>query len=99
MADPLKSDSVDGEEQILRVASGSSASQLAIAISHAVYDSKRVTLRAIGAAAVNQAIKGVAIAQSHVGLRGLTLYCRPGFLTVKMKDADVSAIVIRVEAK
>jgi stage V sporulation protein S len=87
------------EENLLRVAATSAPSELAAAISHALYDSKRVVLRAIGAGAVNQSVKAIAIAQSYVGQRGLYLTCRPGFATVKMPDGkEVSAIVFRVEA-
>lgn len=88
----------EADEAVLRVKSNSSASSLASAISHAVYDGKKVTLRAIGAGAVNQAVKAIAIAQSFVGPRGLVLYCRPGFTTVKMPEGDISAIVFRVYA-
>lgn len=84
------------EERVLRVSASSSATSLASAISHAVYDSKKVTLRAIGAGAVNQAVKAVAIAQSFVGQRGISLLIRPGFTTVHMKDGDVSAVILKV---
>lgn len=85
-----------GDEAVLRVGASSSAPSLAAAISHAVYDGKKVVLRAIGAGAVNQAVKAVAIAQGFVGQRGLTLLMRPGFTTVKMNDGDVSAIIMKV---
>lgn len=84
------------EDGILRVKNSSNASKLASAISHAIYDGKKVTLRAIGAGAVNQSVKAIAIAQSYVGPRGIVLYTRPGFATVKMADAEVSAIVLHV---
>lgn len=87
---------VSETEAILRVAPSSSAKSLAAALSHAVYDGKRVTLRAVGAGAVNQAVKAIAIAQSYVGQRGLVLNCRPGFTTVEMPDGTVSGIVLRV---
>ena len=86
------------EESVLRVKSTSNANSLASAISHAIYDGKKVVLRAIGAGAVNQAVKATAIAQSFVGLRGLTLWTRPGFTTVTVPDGEISAIVLRVEA-
>lgn len=86
-----------GHEAILRVKNGSNASKLASAISHAVYDGKKVTLRAIGAAAVNQAVKAIAISQSYVGPRGIVLYTRPGFTSVTMADGEeISAIVLHV---
>ena len=84
------------EESVLRVKGSSSATALASAISHGVYDGKKVVLRAIGAAAVNQAVKGVAIAQSYVGARGIILSMRPGFTDVVMPDGIVTAVVIRV---
>lgn len=84
------------EDGVLRVSNSSNASKLASAISHAVYDGKKVKLRAIGAGAVNQAVKAIAIAQAYVAPRGIVLYTRPGFTTVKMSDGDISAIVLHV---
>jgi len=89
-------DAHDGEEFVLRVKNSSSAPSLAAAISHGVYDSKKVVHRAVGAGAVNQAVKAIAIAQSYVGQRGLVLSCRPGFVTVQMPDREVSGIVFYV---
>jgi len=85
-------------EVVLRVASRSSCQSLASAISYAVYDGKEVTLRAIGAGAVNQAVKAIAIAQGFVAARSLVLYCRPGFTTVEMDDGERSAVILRVFA-
>jgi stage V sporulation protein S len=90
---------MDHEEEILRVSGGTSAHDLAAAISHGVYDGRKLVLRAIGAGAVNQAVKGVAIAQSFVGSRGLILSVRPGFAEVQMKDGTTTAIVLRVYAE
>jgi stage V sporulation protein S len=88
----------NSEEHILKVGASSSAQALASALSHAVYDGKKVVLRAIGAGAVNQAVKAVAIAQSFVGQRGISLVIRPGFTSVDMPDSDkpVSAIILKV---
>lgn len=89
-------DETAGSETVVRVKSSSSAASLASAIAHAVYDGKRVTLRAIGAGAVNQALKAIAIANSFVAPRGIVLDCRPGFTTVSMPDGDISAMSLRV---
>ena len=89
-------------DQVLRVSNTSPPAELASAISYALYDGKRVVLRAIGAGAVNQAVKAVAIARGYVAQRSLDLACAPGFTTVKMNNRvtqvpeDVSAIIIRV---
>lgn len=64
---------------LIRVAANSPPQQLASAISHAVYDGKRIRMRAIGASAVNQAMKACAIARGYVAPRGLDLTVRPYF--------------------
>lgn len=85
------------QEQVLRVSNTSNPKSLASAVAHALYDNKRVTLRAIGASAVNQAVKACAIAAGYVGSRGLSLVCRPGFDNVQGRDdRELSAIVLIV---
>ena len=84
------------EETVLRVKGTASVPPLASAISHAVYDGKTVTLRAIGASAVSQAVKAVAVARGYVAPRGIDLMLIPGFTTVEMSDGDVTAITLRV---
>lgn len=87
-------------DDIIRVAGKTPASKLASAITHAVLDKGHVTLRAIGAGPVNQAVKAIAIAQSFVGSQALTLSTRIGFATVRLPDQnDVSAMVFKVAAK
>jgi stage V sporulation protein S len=81
---------------LLKVSSSSSASALAAALANNVYDGHDVELRAIGAAAVNQAMKAIAIAQAYVGPRGKVLSCRPGFTTVPMADGDISALTFKI---
>jgi len=55
----------------------------------------RVTLRAIGAGAVNQAVKSVIQARQQLAAMGEDLVIRPGFVTVKGNDeTDVTAIVL-----
>lgn len=84
------------DETILRVKGTASVPPLASAISHAVYDGKTVTLRAIGASAVSQAVKAAAVARGYVAPRGIDLALIPGFTVVEMTDADVTAITLRV---
>ncbi|WP_188187571.1 stage V sporulation protein S [Nonomuraea sp. SYSU D8015] len=86
----------DDKSVLLRVSASSDAAKLASAIAHAIYNGKQVSLRAIGAGAVNQTSKGIAIAQSYVGSRGITLAARIGFTTVEMADGKVSALVYKI---
>ncbi len=87
---------VKEDETLLKVKSSSNAPNLASAIANNVYAGKKVVLRAIGAGAVNQAMKAIAIAQSYVGPRGNILSCRPGFTTVPMPDGEISAMTLRI---
>lgn len=80
----------------LRVASKTPTPELAAAISHAVYDGKKVVLRAIGAGAVNQAVKALVVAQGYVAQRGISLVNRPGFLSIDMDGEERTAITFNV---
>jgi stage V sporulation protein S len=80
----------------LRVSASSNPQSVASAIAHAIYESREVDLRAIGAGAVNQAIKAVAIASGYVAPRGLRIAVIPGFASVESHDGDISAIVLHV---
>lgn len=86
------------EEKYLRVSAGSNAQSVGSAIAHALYESPNVKLRAVGASAVNQAVKAIAIARGYVAPRGLDLICKPGFTTVSSRDGDISAIVFTISA-
>ena len=86
------------EEPHLRVSASSNSQSVASAIAHAVYDSKAVKLRAVGAGAVNQAVKAIAIARGYVAPRGIDLTCKPGFTTIESRDGEISAIIFAITA-
>lgn len=85
-------------EGYLRVSAGSNPQSVASAIAHAIYDTRHVKLRAVGAGAVNQAVKAIAIARGYVAPRGLDLVCKPGFTTIESRDGDISAIIFALTA-
>lgn len=86
------------EEQYLRVSAGSNPQSVASAIAHALYETRSVRLRAVGASAVNQAVKAIAIARGYTAPRGLDLTCKPGFTTIDSRDGQISAIVFTIVA-
>lgn len=80
---------------VLRVAPNSVPHSVASALCQAIYEGGTIPpLRAIGAGAVNQAVKALCIAQGMVGSRGIVLAFRPGFESVPgtRGDGDISAI-------
>lgn len=87
------------EEEFLRVSAGSNPQSVASAIAHALYEKQTVKLRAVGAGAVNQAVKAMAIARGYVAPRGLDLSFTPGFTTIDSRDGEISAIVFVVFVK
>lgn len=66
-------------EKAIRVSARSDVEPLARAVSNALLEHPKVQLRAMGAGAVNQAVKALAIARGFVALRGQDLVARPGF--------------------
>lgn len=87
------------EDKVLRVSNSSNAQKVASAIAHGVYDDGSVTIRSIGAGAVNQAVKAIAIARGYAAPRGLDLVCVPGFQTIAGKEGDISAVIFTVTAR
>jgi stage V sporulation protein S len=85
-------------ENFLRVGAGSNPQSVASAIAHAIYDTRKVTLRAVGAGAVNQAVKAIAISRGYAAPRGFDLVCIPGFANVESRDGTISAIVFTIIA-
>lgn len=84
-------------QEHMRVSSTTGPQALAAAIAHACYQQQPPTLRAVGPAAVNQAIKAATIAAQYVAARSMTLSLRPGLTTITMPDGDdVTAVLLRV---
>ena len=86
------------DDQILRVSAGSNAQAVASAIAHAIYDSHQCKLRAIGAGAVNQAVKAIAIARSYTAPRGIDLVCVPAFASIESHEGTISAMLFIIKA-
>ena len=95
---PLAGPPPNTEEDYLKVGAGTNPQSLASAIAHAVYGSKKVVLRAVGAGAVNQAVKAVAIARGYVAPHGYDLTMRPGFQNVDGKDRDANGAAQQISA-
>lgn len=86
------------EDTVIKVGGGSDPQAVASAISNAFYDDNEVVMRAVGAAAVNQGAKAVAISRGYIAPRGLDVICRIGFTNVQGRDGEssISAIVFRL---
>lgn len=80
----------------MKVAANSKPNKVAGAIARALRDNASVELYAVGASAVNQAVKAVAIATSFVAEKQLT--CIPAFCDISLKDELKTGIKITIDA-
>jgi len=83
---------------VLKVGGGSDPRAVGSSIAHSLAEGKTVQLRAIGAGAVNQAVKATAIASGWTAPRGYGLLMRPGFADVDGREEGVkiSAITLTI---
>jgi len=85
--------------EILKVSARSRSSAVAGAIAGVVRESGRAEVQAIGAGAVNQAVKAVAIARGYLALDGIDVVCVPEFTEVMIGEQERTAIKLTVEPK
>ena len=83
----------------LKVSSKSNPNSVAGALTNVFRDKGKVEIQAIGAGALNQAIKGVAIARGFVAPSGKNLICIPAFQDIMVDGEERTAIKLIVEAK
>ncbi|MBI2942615.1 MAG: stage V sporulation protein S [Candidatus Wallbacteria bacterium] len=74
--------------EILKVSSKSRPKAVAGALATVVERDHKVVLHAIGAGAVNQAVKAIAIARGFVAPRGLDLVTIIAFSSIEIEAAD-----------
>lgn len=86
----------NSNENILKVAANSSANAVAGALAGTIRRMGCAELQAIGASAVNQAVKAVAIARGYVASSGYDLVCIPAFSDIELKGKQSTAIKLLV---
>ena len=85
--------------EILKVSSKSNPNSVAGAIAAMVKEYGKVELQSIGAGALNQAIKGIAIARGFVAPSGIDLVCIPAFADVEVEGEDRTGIKLIVKGE
>lgn len=84
---------------VIKVSASSRTSAVAGAIAGVVREHKRAEAQAIGAGAVNQAIKAVAIARAYLQEDGLDVICIPEFTTVDIEGKERTALKLVIEPR
>ena len=84
---------------MLKVSSKSKPTSVAGALTNSFRENGRVEIQAIGAGALNQAIKAIAIARGFIAPSGKNLVCVPSFSDINIDGEERTAIKLTVEAK
>ena len=83
--------------EVLKVSSKSNPNSCAGALAGVLRQSGAVEVQVVGAGALNQAIKAVAIARGFVADSGLDLVCIPTFADIEIDGESRTAIRLLVE--
>jgi stage V sporulation protein S len=85
--------------EVLKVSAKSNPNSVAGALAGVLRERGAAELQAIGAGALNQAIKAVAIARGFVAPSGVDLICIPAFTDIVIDGEDRTAIKLIVEPR
>jgi stage V sporulation protein S len=84
---------------IIKVSATSRTSSVAGAIAGVVREHKRAEVQAIGAGAVNQAIKALVLATGYLKGDGIDVVAVPEFVDVEIEDKVRTAVKLVVEPR
>ena len=85
--------------ETLKVGTKSNPNSVAGALANIVREKGTVEIQAVGAGAINQAIKAIAIARGFVAPSGKNLICTPAFSDISIDGEERTAIKLIVETK
>ena len=84
---------------IIKVSTNSNTNSIAVAIAGLIKEIGKAEMYMIGAGAINQAIKAIAIARGFVAPSGIDLICIPSFTEVNIDGDEKTGIKILVEPR
>jgi stage V sporulation protein S len=85
--------------EVLKVSSKSNPNSVAGALAGVIREQGAVEVQTVGAGALNQAIKAIAIARGFVAPSGMDLSCVPAFTDILINGEERTAIRILVEPR
>jgi stage V sporulation protein S len=85
--------------EVLKVSSKSNPNSVAGAMAGVVRQSGAVEVQVVGAGALNQAVKAVAVARGYLAPSGVDLTCSPAFADIEIDGQSRTAIRLLVECR
>jgi len=84
---------------VLKVSADSDPNSVAGALAGVLREQGSAELQAIGAGALNQGVKAVAIARGYVAPSGIDLICIPAFTDIEIDGEERTAIKLIIEPR
>lgn len=85
--------------EVLKVSSKSNPNSVAGALAGIVREQGAAEIQTVGAGALNQAVKAIAIARGFIAPSGLELTCTPAFADIEINGEERTAIRLLVEPR
>jgi stage V sporulation protein S len=84
---------------VLKVSAKSNPNSVAGALAAVLRERETAELQAVGAGAINQAVKAVAIARSYLKTGQIDLVCVPSFIDVEINGNERTGISLAIERR
>ncbi|MCZ7568737.1 MAG: stage V sporulation protein S [Ardenticatenaceae bacterium] len=85
--------------EVLKVSARSRSTAVAGAIAGVIREGTTAEVQAIGAGAVNQAVKAVAIARGYLAEDNIDIVCVPAFVEIDIEGQERTAVKLTVERR
>ena len=85
--------------EIIKVGSKSNPNAVAGAIANILRENSRVEVQTVGAGALNQGVKAIAIARGFIAPSGKNIICIPTFTDISIDGNLKTAIKLNIELK
>lgn len=85
--------------EVLKVSSHSNPNSVAGALAGVIREQGKAEIQTVGAGALNQAVKAIAIARGFVAPGGVDLICVPAFADIEINGEERTAIRMLVEPR
>ena len=85
--------------EVLKVSTKSNPNSVAGALAAIIKEKNIVEIKAVGAGAINQAVKAIAIARGFVAPSGRDIVCIPAFTDIEIDGEERTAIKLIVQPR
>ena len=85
--------------EVLKVSTKSNPNSVAGALAAIIKEKNIVEIQAVGAGAINQAVKAIAIARGFVAPSGRDIVCIPAFTDIEIYGEERTAIKLIVQPR